>query len=262
MSDAATLDSQQQNSEWPLVGWKDPFVPPENYAVKLTNQLFASCTTLDGTANYDSAIEHIMESENVGEEEAAKIVADAADRTPVLLFAAKKSQVGDLKKRNPADWMLTELPNNPGRAKAIYFHVSVVDTIRGVREMFGTGGLVFHPVPCDDVKDLWTITELYIMPGATLSQDENSDAKETCVYCGLKTTARCDFCQDVPMCSSLCAAMCRNVGLHSEAACLALTRAAIADDVVGQRKKLNDAYEELKRKKNVNDETAPAPGTD
>jgi hypothetical protein len=262
MSDAGTLASEQQNSDWPPAGWKDPFVPPDNYVLKLPNQLRACCTTLDDSADYDSAVQHIMESEKVGMDEALKIVAEAAERVPVLLFAAQKSKVGDLKKRNPADWMLTQLPNNPGSARAMYFHISVIEAIRRVRELFGTGGIVFHPVPCADVKDLWTITELYVMPGATLTQDELSDAKESCLYCNLKTTARCQFCQEVPVCSSLCAAMCHNVGLHSQDTCLSLTRAAIADDIVGQRKKLNAAYEELKREKHVNDETPPAPGTD
>lgn len=262
MSDDITVATEQQNNEWPPVAWKDPFVEPKSYAMKFTNVLSACCTTLDN-AGLSQAIDQIMRSEKISREEATKIAEDACDKTPVLLFASSSTKVGDLKKRNPEDWMLTQLPHNPGLAKAIYFHTSLVEAIRSVREVFGGGGLVFHPVPCEKVKNLYTITELYVMPGATINFVEVSFSTKFCLFCKQKTENVCRFCESVPICSPICASMCQNIGIHSQQQCLACVERVVASDIAACRRKLNRLGEELaKKEKDVKDETISSGGAD
>jgi hypothetical protein len=125
--------------------------------------------------------------------------------------------------------------------------------------MFGTVGLVFHPVPCDAVKNLWTITEMYVMPGSTIIAEELSTCATCCIYCNQKTESLCDLCGSVFLCTGTCAHMAAQTGHHSTSECMQMTKKLIASDIGQAREKHN---KQLKISNNVKDEIAPAQRAD
>lgn len=252
-------DTEFLQPAWPPTNWKDTFVAPRDHVKCMKNALYASCTTKDifsDPVQLEEALAHVMEHEKVDRQAAIELLGKSADRTPVLLFAMD-SKKANLKKWKETDWVLTALPNNPGLAKQMYIHRSTADVIGAVRAMFGTVGLVFHPVPCDAVKNLWTITEIYLMPGSTILVEELSTCTTSCLYCKQKTESICELCGNVFLCTDMCAHMAMQTGLHSTAECMQMTKKLIADDIGQAREKLR-----IKNSSDVKDEIAPTRATD
>lgn len=231
-TEAAAVDDEttkEEETPWPPADWKDTFKIPENCALRIGNKLAATFTTLgqpppEGTA----------ESE---EERAAR-------ETPVLLLCANLKKLRKDNEFVEGDWKLHDLSNLPGIAKAIYFHKSVSELVELVGAEFGDVGIIWHPVPVKDIRNLWTIAEIFVMPGSTIMANL-VERKTPCVNHGCKrmSSRMCKICQAAPFCSADCEQTSRQNGAHGEEQCFQKIRQAAYEDVEKARKHISSEFE-------------------
>ena len=219
-AETAAAAAEAAVEPWPPADYVDTFHRPDPKFASFVN------------AGAGILVEIPLESE-----EMKNVAASAVNGVPLANVFLVDASLLKNDKLPLDDFVFVPTPEIAGRTIGCYVHIPLSNAVEEIGKLYGALNLYFHNVPVDDMPHIYTPVEMFILSTGEKNRIALANKQRRCFVCKCSALFEC-VCGSVVFCSTSCKTVAREMGAHTNAACIQTIAKQTPAEIARSRKRI------------------------